>query len=41
MVYKFVYNKDKKKKQKFVKIGTLFPTFLEKNKRGEKSYWVE
>ena len=32
MVYKFVSNKDQKKK---VKIGTLFPTLLERKKEEE------
>ena len=35
IVYKFVIIKTKKKKKKKVKIGTLFPTLLEK-KRGKK-----
>ena len=34
MVYKFVSNKDQKKKKK-VKIGTLFPTLLERKKEEE------
>ena len=35
IVYKFVSNKDKKKKKKKeeVKIGTLFPTLLERKKK--------
>ena len=34
IIYKFVYNKDKKKKKKKnIKIGTLFPTLLEKKER--------
>ena len=36
IAYTFVYNKDKRD----VKIGTLFPTVIEK-KRGKKPCWVE
>ena len=37
IIYKFVSNKDKKK----VKIGTLFPTLLERKKRDREPRWVE